>query len=75
MMVYWWLQICLAKGENMRKEALYSSFEKKKPNSIHKTVKVNLIKRSNNGQSTLIKTYLKPYVQYFSKESTTFNGS
>ena len=32
MMVFWWLQICFAKGENLRKEAFYSPFEKKKPN-------------------------------------------
>ena len=50
MMAFWWLQICLVKGENLRKEALYSSFEKKKAKfKIHKTVKVNLMKRSDNG--------------------------
>ena len=43
-MVLWWLQICFAKGENLRKEAFYSSFEKKKAKpKIYKTVKVNLI--------------------------------
>ena len=43
-MVFWGFHIYLAKGENLRNKALYSSFAKKKSKfRIYKNVKANLI--------------------------------
>ena len=43
-MVFWGFQICLVKGEKLRKKALYSSFVKKKSKfKIYKNVKANVI--------------------------------